>query len=134
MDVKTTFLNGQLEEDAYMVQPKGFVDLKHPDKMCKLKRCIDGLKQASQNWNHPFNDEITKNGFIRNEDESYVYIKTSWNSVTFLVLYMDDILIIKNHILNLLGLNSWLGKCFLMKDLDEVQYILGIKFYRDRTK
>ncbi|GKC14683.1 retrotransposon protein, putative, ty1-copia subclass [Tanacetum coccineum] len=48
MDVKTSFLNGYLDEDIYMVQPEGFVDPKHPRKVCKLQRSIYGLKQASR--------------------------------------------------------------------------------------
>ncbi|KAL9238973.1 hypothetical protein vseg_013336 [Gypsophila vaccaria] len=48
MDVKTAFLNGYLEEDLYMIQPEGFIDPKYPKRVCKLKRSIYGLKQASQ--------------------------------------------------------------------------------------
>ncbi|GJW17453.1 retrotransposon protein, putative, ty1-copia subclass [Tanacetum coccineum] len=48
IDVKTAFLNGYLDEDIYMVQPKGFVDPNHPRKVCKLQRSIYGLKQASR--------------------------------------------------------------------------------------
>jgi hypothetical protein len=48
MDVKTTFLNGNLTEDMYMTQRKGFVDTKHAGKICKLQKCIYGLKQASR--------------------------------------------------------------------------------------
>ncbi|GJT51315.1 putative retrotransposon ty1-copia subclass protein [Tanacetum coccineum] len=51
MDVKTAFLNGHLSEDVYMVQPKGFVDPKRPNRVCKLQRSIYGLKQASRSWN-----------------------------------------------------------------------------------
>nr|GEV91759.1 reverse transcriptase [Tanacetum cinerariifolium] len=51
MDVKTAFLNNHLSKDAYMVQPKGFVDSKHPNKVCKLQCSIYGLKQASRSWN-----------------------------------------------------------------------------------
>ena len=116
---KLLFLNGHLEEDVYMVHPKGFVDQKHPNKVCKLKRCIYGLKEASRNWNHRFDDEITKYGFIRNEDESCAYIKTSGSLVTLLVLYVDDILIMGNHIPTLQGVKTWLGKCLSMKDLGE---------------
>ncbi|GJZ91795.1 retrotransposon protein, putative, ty1-copia subclass [Tanacetum coccineum] len=47
MDVKTTFLNGYLDEDIYMVQPEGFIDPKHHRKVCKLQRSIYGLKQES---------------------------------------------------------------------------------------
>ncbi|GJX52610.1 retrotransposon protein, putative, ty1-copia subclass [Tanacetum coccineum] len=63
MDVKTTFLNGYLDEDIYMVQPEGFVDPKHPKKVCKLQRSIYGLKQASKSWNKRFDEEIKKFGF-----------------------------------------------------------------------
>jgi Reverse transcriptase (RNA-dependent DNA polymerase) len=51
MDVKTAFLNGNLEEDMYMIQPTGFEDPKNVGKICKLLRSIYGLKQASQSWN-----------------------------------------------------------------------------------
>ena len=58
MDVKTAFLNGDLEEDVYMTQPEGFVNPKDAGKVYKLKRSIYGLKQASRSWNKRFNDEI----------------------------------------------------------------------------
>jgi hypothetical protein len=48
MDVKTAFLNGNLEGDVYMIQPEGFVDPNNAGKICKLKISIYGLKQASQ--------------------------------------------------------------------------------------
>ena len=134
MDVKTAFLNGHLLEDVYMVQPEGFVDKKHPNKVCKLKRSIYGLKQASRSWNLRFDEEITKYGFIKNEDDACVYMKTSGSIVTFLVLYVDDILLMGNDIPTLHGVKSWLGKCFSMKDLGEAAYILGIKIYRDRSR
>ena len=134
MDVKTAFLNGLLEEDVYMDQPEGFVDQKNPNKVCKLKRSIYGLKQASRTWNIRFDEQITKYGFIKNEDDTCVYKKTSGSKVTFLILYVDDILIMGNDIPTLQGVKSWLGKCFSMKDLGEAAYILGIKIYRDRSK
>ncbi|GJY53045.1 retrotransposon protein, putative, ty1-copia subclass [Tanacetum coccineum] len=63
MDMKTAFLNGHLSEDVYMVQLEGFVDPKHPNKVCKLQRSIYGLKQASRSWNKRFDVEIKKIGF-----------------------------------------------------------------------
>ncbi|KAG8496917.1 hypothetical protein CXB51_008099 [Gossypium anomalum] len=134
MDVKIAFLNGKLEEDVYMTQPEGFVDPKDAGKICKLQRSIYGLKQASRSWNLRFNDAIKEFGFIKNEDKTCVYKKVSGNTITFLVLYVDDILIMGNDIPTLKSITTWLGSCFSMKDLGEATYILGVKIYRDRSR
>ena len=107
---------------------------KHPNKVCKLLKSIYGLKQASRSWNLRFNEKIKEFGFSQNQDEPCVYMKTSENKVVFLILYVDDILLIGNHIPTLQDTKSWLGKCFAMKDLGEATYILGIRIYRDRSK
>nr|GEV39484.1 hypothetical protein [Tanacetum cinerariifolium] len=93
-----------------MVQPKGFVDLNHPRKVCKLQRSLYGLKQVSSSWHKRFDEEIKRFGFDQNLDEPCVYQKASRSNVTFLIL------------------------CFAMKDLGEVTFILGIKIYKDRSK
>ncbi|GJZ50843.1 retrotransposon protein, putative, ty1-copia subclass [Tanacetum coccineum] len=133
MDVKTSFLNGYLSEEVYMEQLEGFVNPKYPKRVCKLKRSIYGLKQASRQWNKRFDDEIKKFGFTQNPDEPCVYLKASGSNVTFLILYVDDILIMGNNIPMLQGVKSYLGRCFAMKDLGEAAYILGIKIYKDRS-
>src|SRR5262249_49314876 len=71
--------------------------------------------------------------FIKNEDESCVYKKTSGSAITFLVLYVDDILLIGNDVGMISTVKAWLSKNFSMKDLGEASYILGIKIYRDRS-
>nr|GEY33251.1 hypothetical protein [Tanacetum cinerariifolium] len=134
MDVKTAFLNGYLNEEVYMEQPEGFVNPKYPNRECKLKRFIYRLKQASRQWNKRFDDEINKYGFTQNRDEPCVYLKASGSNITFLILYVDDILIMKNNISMLQSVKTYLGRCFAMKDLGEAAYILGIKIYRDRSR
>ncbi|GJW65959.1 retrotransposon protein, putative, ty1-copia subclass [Tanacetum coccineum] len=128
------FLNGHLSEEVYMEQPQGFVDPKYPNHVCKLKRSIYGLKQASRQWNKRFDDEIKKFGFTQNRDEPCVYIKASGSYIAILILYVDDILLMGNNIPMLQDVKSYLGKCFAMKDLGDAAYILGIKIYRDRSK
>ena len=64
MDVKTAFLNGFLEEELYMMQPKGFIDPKGTNKVCKLQRSIYGLAQASWSWNKRFDSVFKAYGFI----------------------------------------------------------------------
>ncbi|KAJ9561345.1 hypothetical protein OSB04_006505 [Centaurea solstitialis] len=134
MDVKTAFLNGKLTEDVYMEQPEGFEDPKNPNKVCKLLKSIYGLKQASRSWNLHFDERIKEFGFAKSEFESCVYTKFSGSIVTFLVLYVDDILLIGNDVPTLQSVKSWLSRCFQMKDLGEAAYILGIKIYRNRSK
>ena len=134
MDVKTAFLNGFLKEDVYMTQPQGFEDPKNPRKVCKLKRSIYGLKQASRSWNLRFDEAVKEFGFLRNEEESCVYKKLSGSNITFLVLYVDDILLIGNDKNILESVKQWLKSHFSMKDLGEAEYILGIKIYRDRSR
>ena len=66
MDVKTTFLNGNLEEEVYMKQPEGFSSSEGEHLVCKLKKSINGLKQASRHWYLKFHETITSFGFEEN--------------------------------------------------------------------
>nr|GEW99423.1 hypothetical protein [Tanacetum cinerariifolium] len=134
MDVKTAFLNGYLNEEVYTEQPEGSINPKYPNWVCKLKRSIYGLKQASRQWNKRFDDAIKKFGFTQNRDEPCVYLKASGSNITFLILYVADILIMENNIPMLQSVKTYLGSCFAMKDLGEAAYILGIKIYRDRSR
>jgi hypothetical protein len=117
-----------------MIQPQGFEDPKNGSKACKLQRSIYGLKQVSRSWNKRFDDEVKHLEFIQSEEEPCVYKKVSGNYVVFLVLYVDDILLIRNFIPLLERTKSSLKDIFSMKDLGEAQYILGIKICRDRPR
>ena len=71
-------------------------------------------------------------GFIQTFGEACIYKKVSGSSVAFLILYVDDILLIGNDIEFLDSIKGYLNKSFSVKDLGEAAYILGIKIYRDR--
>lgn len=100
---------------------------KKASKICKLQRSIYGLKQVSRSWNLHFNDAVQEFGFIRNEDDHCIYKKINGKEITFLILYLDDILLMGNDIFILEYVKMWLGHYFSMKDLGEVAYILGVK-------
>jgi hypothetical protein len=134
MDVKTAFLNGHLSEDVYMTQPQSFVYPQNAGKICKLQRSIYGLKQTSRSWNIHFDEVVKGFGFIKNEEETCVYKKASGSALVFLVLYVDDILLIGNDIPILEVVKTSLKRSLWMKDLGEAAYVLGIKIYRDRSK
>ena len=85
MDVKTTFLNGFLKEELYMMQPKGFVDPKCANKVNKLQRSIYGMVQASRSWNIRFDEVIKAYGFIQTYGESCICKKVSGSTTAFLI-------------------------------------------------
>ena len=92
MDVKTAFLNGDLDERIYMAQPEGFVEQGQEGKVCELHKSIYGLKQASRSWNIKFDETVKTYGFTQFEDEPCVYKMIHEGIVIFLILYVDDIL------------------------------------------
>ena len=129
---QNSILNGSLEEDIYMQQPEGFIARGQEHMACKLQRSIYGLKQASRTWNIRFDQAITLYGFKKSPDEPCVYERIQGTKVVFLVLYIDDILLIGNDIKVLSSVKGRLQKQFDMKDLGEANYILGTKLLRDR--
>src|SRR6516165_8230006 len=119
MDVKTAFLNGNLVEDVYMTQPEGFIVPENANKVCKLQRSIYKLKQASRSWNRRFDETTKEFVFIQNKDDLCVYKKVSGSTLTFFVLYVDDILLIGNDIPMMQSINNWLSVRLSKKDLGE---------------
>ena len=132
MDVKMTFLIGYLEESIYMMQLEGFVAKGQQHKVFKFLRFIYGLKQASRSWNLRFDETIKTYGFEKKVCEPCVYKYIKEKKVVFLVLYVDDILLIGNDVETLSNVKKWLAEQFQMKDLGEASYILGIQIIRDR--
>ena len=112
----------------------GFTSSDGDYRVCKLQKSIYELKQASQSWNHHFDDIIKSFDFIKNEEEPYVYKRVNGSAITFFVLYVDDILLIGNNIPMLTMIKRWLSKEFSIKDIGEVSYILRIKIYKDTPR
>ncbi|GJT89206.1 retrotransposon protein, putative, ty1-copia subclass [Tanacetum coccineum] len=111
MDVKIAFLNGYLDEDIYMVQPEGFVDPKHPEKYVSFK---DPFMILSKHQEAGIKDLIRKSKSLDlHLDEPCVYQKASGSNVIFLILFVDDIIIMGNHIPSL-----ELGRYGVSRDLD----------------
>ncbi|KAL0439353.1 UNVERIFIED_CONTAM: hypothetical protein Slati_2418300 [Sesamum latifolium] len=134
MDVKTTFLNGFVEEEIFMDQPEDFTTVEKEQKVCRLQRSIYDLKQAFRSWNICFDEVIRGYDFIKNDYDPCIYKKISGNSVAYLVLYIDDILLIGNNVKMLDDIKALLSTQFSMKDIGEASYILGIKIYRNRSR
>jgi hypothetical protein len=96
MDVKTTFLHGDLEEKIYMKQPKGFAVKGKKELVCKLKNSLYGLKQSPRMWYQKFDTYMLGLGFTRRKEDHRVYFKLIGDHLIYLVLYVDDMLLIGN--------------------------------------
>ncbi|KAA0049915.1 gag/pol protein [Cucumis melo var. makuwa] len=132
LEMESMYFNSVWELVDLPEGPEGFITQGQEQKVCKLNRSIYGLKQASRSWNIRFDIAIKSYGFDQNVDEPYVYKKINKGKVAFLVLYVDDILLIGNDVGYLTDVKDWLAAQFQMKDLGEAQYVLGIQIIRDR--
>jgi hypothetical protein len=88
MHMKTTLLNKDLEEEVYMNQPKVFCDDTNGHLVCKLKKSIYGLKQASRQWYIKFYNVIISYDFIENVIDQYIYLKVNEREYIFFVSYI----------------------------------------------
>jgi hypothetical protein len=132
MDVKTSFINGDLLENVYMAQPKGLA-IKGKEHMgCHMRKSIYGLKQASRQWYLKFDETIRSFDFKENEEDSCIYAKFRNRKFIFLILYVDDILLTSNDVSLLLETKRFLSSNFDMKDLGEASLFLGIEIHRNR--
>jgi hypothetical protein len=131
MNVKTTFLNGELEEEIYMDQPDGFIANDQEGKVCKLLKSLYGLKQAPKQWHEKFDKTLTSAGFVVNEADSCVYYRYGGDEGVILCLYVDDILIFGSSLRVIEEVKNFLSSNFEMKDLGEADVILNIKLLRE---
>ena len=95
MDVKTAFLNEEVDEQIYMEQPERFSAPGH--KVCRLVKSLYGLKQAPKQWHEKFDNVMISNGFKINECDKCVYVKDTNDGYVILCLYVDDMLIIGSN-------------------------------------
>lgn len=129
MDVKTTFLNGHLEEDIYMTQPEGFERGKH--LVCRLNRSLYGLKQASRAWNARFHSFVERLGFRRSLSDPCLYVKGSACNQVIMVLYVDNLLVVGRQLKAVEVVKRCLAGEFEMTDIGEVRTFLGMRIDRD---
>jgi hypothetical protein len=91
MDVKTTFLNGEIEEEVYIEQPEGFVVHNEKSHVCRLKKSLYGLKQAPRAWYEKMDGFLMSLGFKKSVDDPNLYYHIDGNECLILVLYVDDL-------------------------------------------
>lgn len=132
LDAVTAFLNGDLEEEIFMVQPEGFDD--GSGRVCALKKSLYGLKQSSRVWNKTLNEVLLKFGLQRSEVDQCVYHYIDGEKILYVAIYVDDVLVFCNDLDTINELKLDLAKNFKMKDLGEAFSVLGVRITRDYQK
>lgn len=132
MDAVTAFLQGDIEEEIYMKQPECFDD--QSGRVCLLKKAVYGLKQASRQWNIKLNEVLLRSGYTRSAMDPCIYSRTENQSLVYVAVYVDDLLIFSNN-------NDWketlkddLKRNFKMKDLGQANSCVGIRITRNRNE
>ena len=130
LDVKNAFLHGNISETVYMHQPPSFRDLQHPDYVCLLKKSLYGLKQAPRVWYQHFTDFVATLGFSHTLCDHSLFIYHHGNNTTYILLYLDDIILTASSDTLHDSIMSKLNDEFSMKDLGPLSYFFDISVTR----
>ena len=133
MDVKSTFLNGILDEEVYIEQAKGFVDLDKKDMVFKLHKALYSLKQAPRAWQERWHNYVIQIGFQRTNDNSSFYIKEGLDNKIILVeIFVDDTLFIGNDDL-CKEFSEQMNKEFEMLMFGEIKFFVGLQIQKSKN-
>ena len=91
MDVKSAFLNGDLEEEVYIEQPEGFILGNDAKLVCKLRKALYGLKQALRAWYYCLDKYLHQQGFTKGSTDSNLQTKIKNDKLLIIIVYVDDI-------------------------------------------
>lgn len=91
MDVKSSFLNGFVNEEGYVEKTKGFIDPSSTDHVYKLKKSPYGLKWTLGAWYERITKFITSNGYVRKRIDKILFVKKEGGKLIISQIYVDDI-------------------------------------------
>lgn len=130
IDVNNAFLNGELAETVYMVQPEGFVDPKQPTHVCKLHKALYGLKQAPRAWFDKLKGVLLEWGFRNSTSDASLFYYKQGTAVIYILIYVDDRFFTGNDTKQIDKVVQDLNKKFALKVLGSLHYFLGIEAVR----
>ena len=130
MDVKGAYLNGNLDEEVYMLQPDGFGD--GTNKVCHLIKTLYGLKQAGREWNKVLNTSLKDKGFKNLEADPCAFVRETNEHIEIITAWVDDLLLFTETAQFMNTLKAELKTLFDVTDLGSPQKIVGIEINHDR--
>jgi hypothetical protein len=129
MDVKTTFLNGDIDEEVYIEQPEGFVIHEEKTHVCRLKKSLYGITQAPHPWYEKMDGFLMSFGFSKSVVDPDLYYHIASDKCVILVLYVDDLFLTSSE--RIIVEWKWaLTSEFEMKDLGMMHYFLGLEVWQ----
>ena len=135
IDIKTAFLQGNLEEDIFIRQPPGY-ESDDPKLACRLQKALYGLKQAPRAWHQRLHIELQQFGFkVSDADPGfYIYRSSDTSEPVYLLVYVDDILLACGDLTLVISIKEFLLGTFDGRYLGPATSFLGISILRDRAK
>ena len=131
MDVKSAFLNGELEEEVYIEQPEGFPLTVEKDRVCRLKKSLYGLKQEPRTWYARLNKYLEKLGFSKGTADRNLYLKEIGNGLLIIIVFVDNIIFGGNDEANKKFLEDMKNE-FEMSMIGEMKYFLGLQIVQNK--
>jgi hypothetical protein len=127
MDVKSVFINGDLEEEVYMEQPEGFSLTDNPSYVCKLNKALYGLKQAPRAWYYRLDNFLQDKGFKKGIVDNNLYIKSEGDNLLVVLVYVDDIIFCCTNESSIQWFANSMKIDFEMSLIGELSYFLGLQ-------
>ena len=134
LDITTAFLNGELAEEVYVLQPPGFED--GTGRAAHLHRALYGLRQAPRAWHARLKEELERIGFVESLADPGLFIFSGdgdGDSLVYVLVYVDDILIASKQLAAVQRAKAALLSAFKARDLGEATLFLGMQIARDRA-
>ncbi|KAD6794805.1 hypothetical protein E3N88_05701 [Mikania micrantha] len=130
LDVQNAFLHGELKETVYLRQPRGFIDASKPDHVCLLHKSLYGLKHAPRAWFERLSTTLHNLGFTGSKTDPSLFILNNSGTLVYVLIYVDDIIVTGNNTNAINDVIANLGTSFVVKDLGDLHYFLGIEVIR----
>jgi hypothetical protein len=131
MDVKNAFIHGDLSKEIYMEKPHGFMQDSY--LVCRLKKSLYGLKQASRVWYAKMDSYLLSQNFVHCKSDPNVYMLMTVDSLLLLVMYVDYLLITGCSTSVIAAVKRILHDRFLMMDMGLLHFFLGLEISQDAS-
>jgi len=132
LDVNNAFLHGDLHEEVYIQPPPGL--LLPNNSVCKLQRCLYGLKQAGRQWYEKLSTFLILQNYTLSSADHSLFLKRHDTNITIILVYVDAIVLTGNDCAEILNITNMLDQTFKIKNLGDLTYFLGLEVARNNSE